>query len=36
MEGSAVSFQSIVHLSLDNPAHAICVLGMEISLDISR
>ncbi|XP_047423258.1 protein-arginine deiminase type-6 [Sciurus carolinensis] len=31
-----MSFQSIVHLSLDNPAHAICVLGTEISLDISR
>ncbi|XP_054435590.1 protein-arginine deiminase type-6 [Pteronotus mesoamericanus] len=29
-----MSFQSIVHLSLDSPAHAICVLGVEICLDL--
>uniref|UniRef100_G1R8C6 Inactive protein-arginine deiminase type-6 n=1 Tax=Nomascus leucogenys TaxID=61853 RepID=G1R8C6_NOMLE len=30
VEGRAMSFQSIVHLSLDSPAHAVCVLGTEI------
>uniref|UniRef100_UPI0040387D2D inactive protein-arginine deiminase type-6 n=1 Tax=Callospermophilus lateralis TaxID=76772 RepID=UPI0040387D2D len=36
MECRAIAFQSTVHLSLDIPAHAICVLGTEINLDISR
>ena len=30
-----MSFQSIVHLSLDSPAHAICVQDMEIYLDVN-
>ncbi|XP_062963002.1 protein-arginine deiminase type-6 [Cynocephalus volans] len=30
-----MSFQSIIRLSLDRPAHAVCVLGMEICLDLS-
>ncbi|XP_058409028.1 protein-arginine deiminase type-6 [Diceros bicornis minor] len=30
-----MSFQSVIHLSLDSPAHALCVLGMEIYLDLS-
>ncbi|XP_076994121.1 inactive protein-arginine deiminase type-6 [Tamandua tetradactyla] len=30
-----MSFQGIIHLSLDTPAHAICILGTEISLDLS-
>ncbi|EGV98983.1 Protein-arginine deiminase type-6 [Cricetulus griseus] len=30
-----MSFQSTVNLSLDSPTHAICVLGTEITLDIS-
>ncbi|XP_052574443.1 protein-arginine deiminase type-6 isoform X1 [Peromyscus californicus insignis] len=30
-----MSFQSTLSLSLDSPTHAICVLGMEITLDIS-
>ncbi|XP_007459320.1 PREDICTED: protein-arginine deiminase type-6 [Lipotes vexillifer] len=30
-----MSFQSTVHLSLDSPAHAICVQGMEIYLDVN-
>ncbi|KAL6061344.1 hypothetical protein STEG23_035660 [Scotinomys teguina] len=30
-----MSFQSTLRLSLDSPTHAICVLGMEITLDIS-
>ncbi|KAB1268344.1 Protein-arginine deiminase type-6 [Camelus dromedarius] len=30
-----MSFRSLVHLSLDSPAHAICVVGMEICLDLS-
>ncbi|KAM9689026.1 inactive protein-arginine deiminase type-6 [Trichechus inunguis] len=29
-----MSFQSIVHLSLDSPVQAICVLGTEICLDL--
>uniref|UniRef100_G3T650 Protein-arginine deiminase n=1 Tax=Loxodonta africana TaxID=9785 RepID=G3T650_LOXAF len=29
-----MSFQSIVHLSLDSPIQAICVLGTEICLDL--
>lgn len=36
LEGYAMSFQSIVHLSLDSPVHALCVLGMEIYLDLRR
>ncbi|XP_040613467.1 protein-arginine deiminase type-6 [Mesocricetus auratus] len=28
-------FQSTMSLSLDSPTHAICVIGMEITLDIS-
>lgn len=35
VEGRAMSFQSIVRLSLDSPAHAVCVLGTEICLDLS-
>uniref|UniRef100_A0A8C9PLB2 Peptidyl arginine deiminase 6 n=1 Tax=Spermophilus dauricus TaxID=99837 RepID=A0A8C9PLB2_SPEDA len=35
MECRAIAFQSTVHLTLDIPAHAICVLGTEISLDVS-
>ncbi|XP_016074903.1 PREDICTED: protein-arginine deiminase type-6 [Miniopterus natalensis] len=31
-----MSCQSIVHLSLGSPAHAICVVGMETCLDLSR
>nr|XP_044625742.1 protein-arginine deiminase type-6 isoform X3 [Equus asinus] len=31
-----MSFQSIIHLSLDSPVHALCVLGMEIYLDLRR
>lgn len=34
-EAWAMSFLSIVYLSLDSPVHAICVLGMEICLDLS-
>ncbi|XP_008851152.1 protein-arginine deiminase type-6 isoform X2 [Nannospalax galili] len=30
-----MSFQSTVRLSLDSPTRVVCVLGMEISLDIS-
>uniref|UniRef100_A0A8C5L6A9 Protein-arginine deiminase n=1 Tax=Jaculus jaculus TaxID=51337 RepID=A0A8C5L6A9_JACJA len=30
-----MSFQSTLRLSLDSPTHAVCVLGMETSLDIS-
>lgn len=30
-----MSFQSLVHLSLDSPVHALCVLGMEICLDLN-
>ncbi|XP_052031686.1 protein-arginine deiminase type-6 [Apodemus sylvaticus] len=30
-----MSFQSTLSLSLDSPTHAICMVGMEISLDIS-
>lgn len=30
-----MSFQSIIHLSLDGPVRALCVLGMEIYLDLS-
>lgn len=33
--GRAMSFQSIIHLSLDGPVHALCVLGTEICLDLS-
>lgn len=35
LEGRAMSFQSIVRLSLDSPVHALCVLGTEICLDIN-
>ncbi|XP_012656967.2 protein-arginine deiminase type-6 [Otolemur garnettii] len=35
-EGRAMLFQNIVHLSLDNPAHAVCVMGSEICVDISE
>uniref|UniRef100_A0A8C9PLA2 Peptidyl arginine deiminase 6 n=1 Tax=Spermophilus dauricus TaxID=99837 RepID=A0A8C9PLA2_SPEDA len=35
MECRAIAFQSTVHLTLDIPAHAICVLGTEISLDVT-
>lgn len=35
LEGRAMSFQSLVHLSLDSPVHALCVLGMEICLDLN-
>ncbi|XP_011361899.1 protein-arginine deiminase type-6 [Pteropus vampyrus] len=31
-----MAFQGIIHLSLDSPEHAICVLGTEICLDLSR
>lgn len=34
--GSAMAFQGIIRLSLDSPEHAICVLGTEICLDLSR
>ncbi|XP_036112954.1 protein-arginine deiminase type-6 [Molossus molossus] len=30
-----MSYQSIIHLSLDSPAHALCVVGMEVFLDVS-
>lgn len=30
-----MSFQSTLSLSLDNPTRAICIVGMEITLDIS-
>ncbi|XP_032743886.1 protein-arginine deiminase type-6 [Rattus rattus] len=30
-----MSFQSTLSLSLDSPTHAICMVGMEITLDIS-
>ncbi|XP_041621128.1 protein-arginine deiminase type-6 [Vulpes lagopus] len=30
-----MSFQSIIHLSLDSPVCALCVLGMEICLDVN-
>uniref|UniRef100_F1N404 Peptidyl arginine deiminase 6 n=1 Tax=Bos taurus TaxID=9913 RepID=F1N404_BOVIN len=30
-----MAFRNIVPLSLDSPTHAVCVLGMEIFLDIS-
>uniref|UniRef100_A0A8D0W8Q4 Protein-arginine deiminase n=1 Tax=Sus scrofa TaxID=9823 RepID=A0A8D0W8Q4_PIG len=30
-----MSFQSIIHLSLDSPVHSTCMLGMEICLDLS-
>uniref|UniRef100_A0A8C8YT16 Protein-arginine deiminase n=1 Tax=Prolemur simus TaxID=1328070 RepID=A0A8C8YT16_PROSS len=30
-----MSFQNIIRLSLDNPAHAVCVLGSEIYVDVS-
>ncbi|XP_008046441.1 protein-arginine deiminase type-6, partial [Carlito syrichta] len=30
-----MSFQGVVRLSLDSPAHAICVLGTEVCLDLS-
>lgn len=35
LEGRAMSFQSIIHLSLDRPVHALCVLGTEICLDLN-
>uniref|UniRef100_G3RGX7 Protein-arginine deiminase n=1 Tax=Gorilla gorilla gorilla TaxID=9595 RepID=G3RGX7_GORGO len=35
VEGRVMSFQSIVHLSLDSPVYAVCVLGTEICLDLS-
>ncbi|KAM8792114.1 inactive protein-arginine deiminase type-6 [Rhynchonycteris naso] len=31
-----MSHQSVVHLSVGSPAHAICVVGMEVCLDLSR
>ncbi|XP_010343836.1 inactive protein-arginine deiminase type-6 [Saimiri boliviensis] len=31
-----MSFQNIIRLSLDSPAHAVCVIGTEICLDLSR
>ena len=34
-EGRAMAFRNIVPLSLDSPTHAVCVLGMEIFLDVS-
>nr|XP_020141085.1 protein-arginine deiminase type-6 [Microcebus murinus] len=33
--GRAMSFQNIIRLSLDDPAHAVCVLGSEIYVDVS-
>uniref|UniRef100_A0A2K5EFC8 Peptidyl arginine deiminase 6 n=1 Tax=Aotus nancymaae TaxID=37293 RepID=A0A2K5EFC8_AOTNA len=30
-----MSFQNIIRLSLDSPAHAVCVIGTEICLDLS-
>ncbi|XP_040318563.1 inactive protein-arginine deiminase type-6 [Herpailurus yagouaroundi] len=30
-----MSFQSLVHLSLDGPVRALCVLGVDICLDLS-
>nr|XP_012295141.2 protein-arginine deiminase type-6 [Aotus nancymaae] len=37
VEGQAMmSFQNIIRLSLDSPAHAVCVIGTEICLDLSR
>uniref|UniRef100_A0A8C3W118 Inactive protein-arginine deiminase type-6 n=1 Tax=Catagonus wagneri TaxID=51154 RepID=A0A8C3W118_9CETA len=35
IEALAMSFQSVIHLSLDSPVHTVCVLGMEICLDLS-
>lgn len=35
LESRAMSFQSIIHLSLDSPVRALCVLGMEICLDVN-
>uniref|UniRef100_A0A8C0X6P9 Protein-arginine deiminase n=1 Tax=Castor canadensis TaxID=51338 RepID=A0A8C0X6P9_CASCN len=34
-DSRAMSFQTTVCLSLDTPARAVCVLGVEISLDLS-
>lgn len=34
-EGRAMAFRNIVPLSLDSPTHAVCVLGVELFLDIS-
>lgn len=34
LEGCAMSFQSIVRLSLDSPVHAVSVLGTEFCLDL--
>lgn len=34
LQGRAMSYHSIVHLSLDEPAHAVCVVGMEICLEL--
>lgn len=36
IEGYAMSFQSINHMSLDKPTHAICVQGMDVCLDLHR
>lgn len=30
-----MAFQSTLSLSLDSPKHAVCMVGMEITLDIS-
>lgn len=30
-----MSFQNTLSLSLDSPTHALCMVGMEITLDIS-
>lgn len=35
LEGRVMSFQSLVHLSLDSPVHALCVVGMETCLDLN-
>lgn len=35
LEAFGMSFQSLVHLSLDSPVHALCVLGVDICLDLS-
>ncbi|XP_029801757.1 protein-arginine deiminase type-6 [Suricata suricatta] len=35
LEGPAMSFHRLIHLSLNGPVHALCVLGMELYLDHS-
>lgn len=35
LQGRAMAYQSIIHLSLDEPTHVVCVVGMEMSVELS-